>query len=64
MRKKLYISPEFEWLCVNLFSDVLSASLPDNYKDENEMDDDDPTDPDDGGEYGGDTGEIDPDDLI
>lgn len=30
MHKKLYISPEFEWLGIDLVDDVLSLSLPDN----------------------------------
>lgn len=61
MNKKLYISPEFEWLYVRLGVEVLSASLPDNTKDVNEMGDDDPPG---GGEYGTDPGYIDPGDLI
>lgn len=53
MRKKLYISPEFEWLDIDLIEDVLSASNPDI-----EVDPDNtiPEETDDGGgEYGHDT---------
>lgn len=65
MHKKLYISPEFEWLYINLLNNALSASLPDNYVDENDMDDDEPTDPTGGDDYGVDNGgEINPEDLI
>lgn len=66
MRKKLYISPEFEWLYINLLEDVLSASNPDLDKDDdNDMDGDNEgdTEPDSSEGYGGDGGDVDVGDL-
>ncbi len=41
MLKKLYVSPEFEWIYIDLLEDVLSSSLdPDVEVDPNPMDPD------------------------
>ncbi len=39
MLKKLYISPEFEWLEIDLLDDVLTPSYPDINDDEEDADD-------------------------
>ncbi|MCH5303823.1 MAG: hypothetical protein J1E41_03075 [Ruminococcus sp.] len=59
MLKKLYVSPEFEWLYIDLLEDVLSASNPDIEQDTNDMETPpSSSDPDDGN-YGEDEGDID-----
>ena len=64
MRKNLYISPEFEWLDIDLLEDVLSASNPDI---EADTDNTIPEETEDGdGDYGHDKETVtqDPGDLV